>query len=215
MIKKSRYIVQIVFLLTFMWLIANKMINGWMIIFAVSMIAALLLGRIFCGWICPMNTLMIPTEWLAKKLGIQTKKIPKILQSQKWAYILLLLLIPTVIISKRKGIQMPFLLYFLALSVLFTLRYKPEVWHKYLCPFGILQSLPGRFSRWTEKVKVDNCIGCRLCESACPAGAVSISYEKKKAKIHSTLCHQCFNCQEKCPADAIFYSKSKDNKELA
>lgn len=155
MIKKSRYIVQIVFLLTFMWLIANKMINGWMIIFAVSMIAALMLGRIFCGWICPMNTLMIPTEWVAKKLGIQTKKIPKILQTQKWAYILLLLLIPIVIISKRKGIQMPFLLYFLAL------------------------------------------------------------YEKKKAKIHSTLCHQCFNCQEKCPADAIFYSKSKDNKELA
>ncbi|MFW6134995.1 MAG: 4Fe-4S binding protein, partial [Elusimicrobiota bacterium] len=21
----------------------------------------------FCGWICPMNTIMIPTEWLSKK----------------------------------------------------------------------------------------------------------------------------------------------------
>ena len=64
MIKFLINVTRILFLAVFIWLMLNGGMVLWLGIFGISLILALLFGRIFCGWICPMNTLMIPTEWL-------------------------------------------------------------------------------------------------------------------------------------------------------
>ena len=80
----------------------------------------------------------------------------------------------------------------------------------------------------------ERCISCKLCESACPAQAISIegapreddgSRRTLKYDIDMTKCIYCGLCQEACPVDAIvegpnfefatesreelFYSKAK------
>ncbi len=199
---------RILFLGIFLWLISKGAMILWLGIFGVTVILALILGRVFCGWICPMNTVMIPAEWLSKKLNIQAENSPSWLKSKVIPWLMLFIMLGTMIFAKRfLGIQMPVLLYLVILSFIITLRYKPEIFHNYICPFGLLQSLTGRFALFTEQVNHDKCIGCKLCETVCPSEAVKVSKDTKKADIKPVLCHQCFNCQLVCPKNAISYGK--------
>lgn len=204
---------RILFLAIFILLMSRGAMVMWLAIFGITVILALLLGRVFCGWICPMNTIMIPAEWLSKKLNLQAKDAPNWLKSKSLPWLVFLLMILTMIFAKRLfGVQIPILSYLLVLSVIITLRYKPEIFHNYICPFGVLQSLTGRSAFFTERVNHDKCIGCKLCETVCPSEAVKVSKETKKANINPKLCHQCFNCQLICPKDAISYRSKSGSK---
>ena len=57
----------------------------------------------------------------------------------------------------------------------------------------------------------ERCIACKLCESICPAQAITIEAEAKKDgsrrttryDIDMTKCIYCGLCEESCPVDAI------------
>lgn len=44
---------------------------------------------------------------------------------------------------------------------------------RYLCPYGVLLGWAARFARWRVSITPDECIHCRLCEDACPFGAIN------------------------------------------
>ena len=157
-----------------------------------------------------MNTVMIPVEWLSKKLKLQTSNTPKWLKNGYFTWIALVVSIAVMLLSKRLlHIDLPVLPFWLIISLLVTLRYKPEVFHNLICPFGALQRTFGRFARLSENVNKDACIGCKLCEKACPSKAIIVSSEDKKAVIKTALCQQCTNCRQVCPKNAINYGKHR------
>ena len=201
-------IIRILFLALFIFLLANGKVLLWLALFAVSLVAALIFGRVYCGYACPMNTLMIPIEWLSKKLKLQTADTPKWLKNGYFTWITLGISVAVMLLSKRLlHVDLPILPFWLVMSILITLRYKPAVFHNLICPFGALQRSFSRFARLSEKVDKDACVGCKLCEKACPSNAILVSSEDKKAMIKTELCHQCTNCRQVCPKDAIHYSK--------
>ena len=200
--------IRIFFLALFIFLLFNGKMMLWLALYAVSLLVALLFGRVYCGYVCPMNTLMIPTECLSKKLNLQTDKSPKWLGSGKFAWFALAGSIAIMLLTQKllhKNI--PILLIWLAVSVLITLRYKPAVFHNLICPFGPLQKVFGRFAKFSERVDKESCIGCKLCEKFCLSDAIEVKSTDKKAKIETSICLQCTNCQQVCPKDAIHYSK--------
>lgn len=201
--KITRIIVQIIFLALFVFLVITGKTNLWLIIFGFSLILAIFFGRIYCGWLCPINTVMRPMNWIYKKLGLKRLNAPKWLKLKIIPWILLALLIIAMIAGKLLKIKIPGLLIILALGFIFSFVFKPEVFHNYICPFGILQGLPGRFAKSTFKTNRARCTGCGLCLKVCDAEAITIS--NKKAEIDKRLCHQCNNCKTVCPADAINY----------
>lgn len=208
-IKKLQInLVRIGFLILFLVIMSKGTPVLWLVLFGVSLIAALFFGRIFCGWICPMNTLMVVTEWIDKKLGIKLKGTPKVLESGWMQWVVLFASIASMAaIKKLIGVNIPVLLYLLVLSVLVTLRYKPEVFHNKICPFGILQGFAGKFAFFSRRVDADKCIGCKMCEKACPSQAIKVVPQSSKAEINSKLCHQCYSCELVCPKYAIDYGK--------
>ena len=199
-------IIRILFLALFLLLFIKGKAMLWFALFAVSLVVAVVFGRLYCGYICPMNTLMIPTQWLSKKLKIQTSKTPKWLKNGYFAWITLVGSIAIMLVSKKAlGINLPILPFWIVLAVLVTLRYKPAVFHNLLCPFGALQRVFGRFAILSERVDKDACIGCKLCEGVCPSNAILVAQDDKKAVVNATLCHQCTNCSQVCPTNAIHY----------
>ena len=201
-------IIRVLFLALFIFLLTNGKVMLWLALFGASLVAALIFGRIYCGYVCPMNTLMIPIEWLSKKLKLQTADTPKWLKNGYFTWITLGISVAVMLLSKRLlHVDLPILPFWLVMSILITLRYKPAVFHNLICPFGALQRSFGRFARLSEKVDKDACVGCKLCEKACPSNAIVVSSEDKKAVINTALCHQCIKCQQVCPKDAIHYSK--------
>ncbi|MGI6175172.1 MAG: 4Fe-4S binding protein [Christensenellales bacterium] len=204
--KYAVTIIRILFLALFVFLLANGQMMLWLGLFGISLLAALVFGRIYCGYVCPMNTLMIPVNWIAKKLNIQTQKTPKWLGNGYFAWIALVVSIAAMLLFKRVlQIDLPILLIWLALAVLITLRYRPAVFHNLICPFGSPQKLFGRFARRSKKVNAATCIGCKLCEKVCTSDAIAVG-DDKKAVINIALCHQCTNCGQACPEEAIRYS---------
>ena len=198
----------------FLFLILNGKMMIWLGIFVVSLLLALFFGRLYCGYVCPMNTIMGPIEWLSKKLNMQTEKTPNWLKIGLLPWIALGISVVVMVLSKRAlHVNLPILFIWLAISILATLRYKPEVFHNYICPFGVLQRVFGRAMIFSKKVDAELCIGCKKCEKVCPSMAIAVNGEDRKAEISKSLCHQCNNCSAACPVSAIRYQRSARNTE--
>lgn len=201
--------IRIFFLLLSVVLIVTGKMPLWLGIFAISLIVAIGWGRLFCGYVCPMNTLMLPVEWLSIKLGWQSKRLPRIFRTRWLPYALLGLSVAGVLLTRRILQQeFPLLPLFLILAVLITLRWKPEAFHNGVCPFGALQRLAGKGARHSETVDPATCIGCKKCAKVCPSAAFSFADGKPAtATIDPALCHQCTNCVPVCPTASIRYRK--------
>jgi NAD-dependent dihydropyrimidine dehydrogenase PreA subunit len=50
------------------------------------------------------------------------------------------------------------------------------------------------------KVKAEDCVGCGVCEDACPSGAIKV---EEIAIIDANACTDCGSCVDECPNNAI------------
>lgn len=208
--KNIGNIIRIGFLCLFLFLLAEGKIVFWLILYGISLIAAIVFGRIYCGYICPMNTLMLPTELISKKLGIQTGNRPKWLGEGYFTWIALIASVAVMLLFKKLlNINVPVLPFWLAVSVIVTLKYKPAVFHNLICPFGALQKVFGGFTKHSETVEQESCMGCGICVRVCGNDAVKVSQARGKAVIDPALCCQCTNCQKACPVTAIHYRSKR------
>ncbi|MEL7658927.1 MAG: 4Fe-4S binding protein, partial [Bacillota bacterium] len=138
MLVKNRKTIQILFLALFILLMLINKAQIWMGFIFVSIILAKFFGRYYCGFACPINTLMRPASWLGRKLGTQKKQVPDLLKSQKprWiAFGIFLLGLSYTIYTITQGRKFPLPLIIIPLGLLTTLFINERSWHRYLCPW--------------------------------------------------------------------------------
>lgn len=203
MSKTLQIISQIAFLILFIVLVVLNKIQMWMVVFLLSVVATIILSRIYCGWICPINTIIKATNWIKNKLHIKSFKIPKFLEKNWIRYIILALFFATFAFTMISGRKLPVLPIVVAIGVIISLFFPEELWHRYLCPYGTILSLPGSKSMHYLQIDKNKCTSCGLCKKVCPAKAVN--KEDKNYDIIKKDCLVCMECERKCPVNAIEY----------
>lgn len=183
-------------------------------------ILAVILGRAFCSWLCPMNTVFEFTRpYLKKRLGSKLPKRTFFTFSQLrylvFAFGLIMIffgiavfpyILPYVLLGRflyylTTGTIFWIVLVFLAALVLIDALQR-GFWCRYLCPTGAFLTLVG----WGRLLRVKHSPAackenCRLCEAICSWGA--------NPKTGTMLnCTNCGVCVHKCPRKALGFQLS-------
>ncbi|MEA1959113.1 MAG: 4Fe-4S binding protein [Chloroflexota bacterium] len=169
---------------------------------------AFVLGRTFCGYVCPIGA---PQELLyrlpVKKWRIKSKALPVAFRLIfLLAFVAAALALSTGLL-KYLGIRAFFHLefssayfyVFLALLVASASVYRPFC--RFLCPYGALLSLASTGGLFKLR-RNDDCTYCGKCEDACPTNEAGETDLKQE-------CYMCNRCKDACPADAVHYSKKR------
>ena len=195
-----RIVIEILSLLFVVLLVKNDKLQLWLVIFIAGVVISLFAGRLFCGWICPMNTIFRVINFIYGKLKIKRLKTPKILNNKVFRLIFLILLFGSMITIKILGFDFNMLLYIILFSVILTLIFQEEFWHRHLCPFGTILSLTSKKAKLKLSINEDDCIACGKCQKVCPTLSI-ITLENKKRRNINNECLLCLQCVDACPAD--------------
>ena len=166
----------------------------------------LLMGSIYCGWMCGFGTLQ---EWLGK-LG--SKIYPKKLQvpprldqlfsllRYSGPLIGLTLLVDTLYVRKGffayvRGQDILEITFYamIVFSILSLFINRPYC--RWFCPQGAIYGVMSFLRIFTIKRDSNTCVQCKQCDRACPMGIqVSTSTD-----VLNPQCIDCFQCISSCP----------------
>ncbi len=187
---------------------------------AIPLLATALLGRVFCGWICPMNTFLEVVDRgrrLLKMAEIRERDI-KFSLWNKYVVLglalafagvvgvpFLALIYPPAVISREfhlyvfgGGVGVGIYLMFVIAA--FELFVSKRWWCRYACPGGALYSLIGRFRLVRIRRDEQKCVQCGDCVKAC-------QFDLRPMLVETTgmECTNCASCIRACDSDALHY----------
>ena len=203
MSQKMRSILQVFFLLVFLALLLTGRIQVWMAVTFLSIILAVLLGRFYCSFICPIFTAARVTEKMRKLCKKKAAPVPTFTRSPYLRPLILALFAAAVFVSLFFKIGLPLFPVLIVIAAVLALFFVPSFWHRYLCPLGVLFSITSRPARIYLYVDQEHCSGCGLCEKKCPGAAVQETGQNGEREIQRKHCLLCFICRDVCPQGAI------------
>jgi NAD-dependent dihydropyrimidine dehydrogenase PreA subunit len=173
----------------------------------VVLVLAFIAGRSFCAHICPVGSVQeLASDIPLKKIDISRTRM---LEMVRFGIFIAIIAAGLYFINLMEytGIYDFFSLtlsvgffIFATLLALSVLIYRPVC--RIFCPFGVLFSLAGHFSR-NLLVRTGACINCKKCEKACPVHCA----EKGKSKRE---CYLCGRCTKICPVNGALVYKNRE-----
>jgi NosR/NirI family nitrous oxide reductase transcriptional regulator len=152
---------------------------GVLAFFIFPLVFALFAGRVFCAAVCPHGALQ-------DLVLIRPKKVPLWLEQGLSVLPYIYLGAGVLFAATGSGFIIcqydPFVTVFrfngralmvcAGVALLLLGMFVGRPYCRFLCPYGALLKLGSVFSKWRVRVTPNQCTQCRLCESACPFGAM-------------------------------------------
>ena len=191
----------------------RKVHEASLVLMGIVFVLAVLVGPVFCGWICPMGSIQ---EWVSK-IGkrLFRKRFNRFIPASVDRYLRYaryLMLIWVLYMTARSGQLIfetidPYYALFnfwtsevaiggllvLAVTLLGSL-FVERPWCKYACPYGALLGITNLFRVFKIKRVASTCIDCNKCTRNCPMNI-------KVSQADAVLNHQCITCLE-CTSEA-------------
>ena len=191
-------------------------------------VATIIFGRFFCGFVCPLGTILDLCDPL-----ISNNKTKSVVKNGK--YLILLFLVISALIGTSflhffdplaiferslTLIFLPIVTYFIGpftnskvivytetiigfmifMAIIGLEFIAPRFWCRNLCPLGGIFAFLSKFSLFKFSFS-KNCTQCGFCEEICPTAAINFAAEK----VDSAECIDCLRCQYECPTKTIEY----------
>ncbi|NLK05561.1 MAG: 4Fe-4S binding protein [Spirochaetales bacterium] len=195
-------IIQVLFLILFTLLVVSGKVQIWMAIFVASTLLSLIFSRFYCGWICPINTVIKPITYLKNKLKLKSLKTPAFLRNGVVRIIILIAFLAMMAMVFRTGKKLPVLPALVGIGFVLSLFFEEALWHRWLCPYGTILSLPSRAARKAMVIDPNLCTNCTRCAKVCPSQAI---VKDEKHRIIKHECLVCGECERVCTKGAIKY----------
>jgi len=181
---------------------------------------ALIGGRSFCSWVCPVNIVADTANWFRQKLKMGKFDFVHLTSRKPRYWILILGLIISAISGVaafelinpvtmlHRGIIFGFGMGWglIVMIFLFDLLIVEYGWCGYLCPLGAFYSFISRYSLIKVKHLQENCTNCLKCVDICPEEQVLKIINKQSGFIKSGECTNCGRCIEICEDKSLKYS---------
>ena len=188
-------------------------------------------GRVFCGWVCPVNLITDFSEWTRNRLGIKSgTQLPR--NARYWILAMTLLLAaftgtlawelfnPATLVQRALIFGLGFSWIMILALFLFDAFVSRRGWCGHLCPMGAFYSLLGRASviRVSAAAR-DKCDDCMECFAICPEPQVITPALKGADKntgpvIMSPNCTNCGRCIDICSKHVFKFSHRFNNDVL-
>ena len=205
-----------------------------MVLLVAFLLICLVLKKAFCSWLCPVGTLsealwkgsryfLGRNFFLPKWLDIPLRALKYLLLG---FFLYIALTMPAEAI--KQFMEMPYgmiadvkmLNFFRYIGntalitiaiIVFGSLFIPNLWCRYLCPYGALMGIVSIFSPYKIRRDADACIDCGKCAKVCPSRLpVDV-----KPKMTSPECTACQSCVDVCSAQHALQFSLPPRKVLA
>ena len=198
--------------------VASDLLVGAVI---VTLFYAVIGGRAFCSWVCPINMISDAAAVLRRKFDIDRAQLEREPIKRTMRY---WILGASLVVSIFMGIAafefispismvhrgivfgMGFGWAAVAIIFIFDLFVLKHGWCGHVCPLGAFYSLVGRWSVVRVHHNEQNCTLCMECKTVCPEKKVLFMIGKESLPVRSGECTNCARCIEVCNDDALSFS---------
>lgn len=208
---------------------AAGVVNASMIVFALMFVAALFVGRLWCGWVCPAGAL----QELAAP--VNNGRVSKKLDWIKWAIWVPWLGTIVVLAVRAGGLQTinPFhnleggvtftlptdgggppwyMIYYIVVILIAGLALlvgRRAACHTicWMAPFMILGRTIRNAVKWPSMrlaADAEKCVDCKRCTSVCLM-SLDVHQMVRDGNTESTECILCGACADNCPKDVLTF----------
>lgn len=196
-------------------LLFGKSIGEIIAYFATLIVSVLVLGRMICGFLCPMGLIQDVIHEIRQKLHIEgitfNDKMYSYMKPIKWTFVILMIglcfaggkfcdICPAQTLSPAfAGFKVSlYVSGFIMIAVVIGSFFKRRFWCT-VCPLGFILGLFHKVSLFQIHKDCESCTACGACYEACPMGIKSIYTERDKSKVTECDCIMCGECVRRCP----------------
>ena len=186
-------------------------------------IATLLLGRFYCGWICPLGSLIDLLDLLFKPIrALNPFRYLHSRLRRRWvdhppSWLILGVVLVTVFFTPPPVLQLfhpnVWIVRIASLStlgisfggalILFSV-FSRRLWCAELCPLGAFYGLIATAS--ALRLSITRCSQCGVCDT-CPTDAASF----RTRSIRAHQCILCFDYEHRCPVSGFSYGRKRQS----
>jgi ferredoxin-type protein NapH len=178
---------------------------------------ALIGGRVFCSWVCPVNPVTDLAGWLRNRLDLANAlHLNRSLRYYMVALVLVLSLVaglaafewvsPIAMLHRELIFGIGMGLIGVAGIFLFDLMVVRHGWCGHLCPLGAFYALVGKAAQVRIRFDETTCTRCGECIRVCPEPQVlNLNQAARLGRVASGECTNCGRCVPICPEDSLSF----------
>lgn len=200
---------------------ADVLIGGTILV----LLSALIIGRAFCGWLCPLGLVLDLNDVLRRRIQKRRNKRVGPRKLKYWALLFTLMLAVFAALPIFQTISPINYVVWLAvfafdagavaiiwgslpLLLLMAVEWiSPRLWCRSLCPLGAFYSIVGRFGRWRIKIGAisETPMMCGRCTRECSMGIQVMEQfvHNDQDAILDPECTRCGDCADICPQERL------------